>query len=124
MPPQIGATTHRLWDIIAAGEIREILFPFHGKHMFFFIIAVFTSCSNVVLGALAAANNWNDVIHGQFLRRKPPSAVMAGAPGQSLLPPPRFTQSPGLFPLPLYLLITYRNYKGWFHKSPACQKGI
>ena len=101
----------RLWDVISAGEICKILFPFHGEQMFLFIIAVFTSRSNVVLSTLAAANDWNDVIHGQLIWRKTPSAVIAGASGQSLLPPPRFTKSPGLFPLSLYLLFTYRNYK-------------
>ena len=116
---QIGSTADRLWDVIAAGEIQKILFPFHGKHMFLFIIAVFTGCSNVVLSTPAAADNWNDVIHGQLIWRKTPSAVIASASGQSLLPPPRFTQGPGLFPLPLYLLFTHRNYKRWFHKSPA-----
>ena len=47
--------------------------------MFLFIIAVFTRRSNVVLGTLAPADNWNDVIHGQLIWGKSPSAVIAGA---------------------------------------------
>jgi len=79
MPSQVGSTTYRLWAIIVAGEICKILFPFHGEHVFLFVIAVFTSCSNVVLSAPAPADNWNDVIHGQLMRCKTLTAVIAGA---------------------------------------------
>ena len=91
MPSQIGSTTYRLLAIIFAGEICEILLPFHGKHMLLFVVAVFTSCSNVVFSAPTPADNGNDVIHGQLMRCKTLPAVIAGAAGESLLPPPRFT---------------------------------
>jgi len=101
--------------------------------MFLFVVAVFASCSKVVLSAPAPADNWNDVIHGQLIWRKTVSAVIADAAGQLLLPPPRFTQIPGLFPLPLYLYFGNANYK-WightltrariFHESPAVTTDI
>ena len=81
MPSHIGSTTYRLWTIMVAGEIIKILLPFHGKHMFLFIVAVFTSCSNVVLSTLAPADNGNYVIHCQLIWCKPVSAVIAGAAG-------------------------------------------
>ena len=81
MPSQIGSTTYRLWAIIVAGEICKVLFPFHGKHMFLLIVAVFTSCSNVVLNTLAPADNGNYVIHCQLIWRKTVPAVVASAAG-------------------------------------------
>ena len=81
MPSQIGSGSYRLWAIIVAAEICKILFPFHGKHMLLFVIAVFTSWSKVVLSTLAPADNGNDVIHCQLIWRKPVSAVIAGAAG-------------------------------------------
>ena len=81
MPSQIGSTTYRLRAIIVTGEICEILLPFHGKHVLLFVVAVFTSCSNVVLSAPAPADHWNDVIHCQFIWRKTVAAVIADATG-------------------------------------------
>ena len=96
--------------------------------MLLFTVAVLASCSNVVLSTLAPADNWDDVIHGEVLWRKSTTAVIADAAGQSLLPPSRFTERPGLFTLLLYIFFGNAYYK-WightltrariFHESPA-----
>ena len=81
MPSQIGSTTYRLWTIMVAGEIIKILLPFHGKHMFLFIVAVFTRWSKIVLSTLAPADNRNYVIHSQLIRRTTATAIVTCAAG-------------------------------------------
>ena len=47
-------------------ELLEVLFPFHGKQMFFGVVAFFAAGRHIALGAFAAAGNGHDVIHGQI----------------------------------------------------------
>ena len=82
----------------------KISFPFHGKKVFFFIVALFANRDYVSLGGLAATYNRNDMVHGQFRRREMAPAIMTLAPGQTLVPPAGLAQGPGLFPLFFYFL--------------------
>jgi hypothetical protein len=81
--------------------------------VFLFIVTLFTSCSNVVLGTFAAADNGNDVIHCQLIRREALTAIIAGPAGQLLFPPPLFAERPGLLPLSSDLSFTDIYYE-WF----------
>jgi hypothetical protein len=99
------------------GETLEILLPFHGEHVFLFIVALLAGYGNIALGAFAAPDNGNDVIHRQLIRRETATAIVADPPGEPLLPPPRIAQSPGLLSFSVYLLFAHRNYKRWFHSS-------
>jgi hypothetical protein len=85
--------------------------------MFLFVVAVFTGGSKIVLSTLAPADNRNDVIHSQLIRRTTATAIITCAAGQFLFPPARFTQIPGFFPFPLYLLFANAYYKGVGHIS-------
>ena len=103
------------WIIRASSETTQIFLPLHGQHVFLFIVTLFAGCSNVVLGTLATADNGNDVIHGQRIRREALTTVITGTAGQLLLPPPRFSQPPCLFSLPFNLFVTDTNYKRFNH---------
>jgi hypothetical protein len=101
--------------LIFSKGVLKVRLPFHGKKVFFFIVALFANRDYVSLGGLAATYNRNDMVHGQFRRREMAPAIMALAPGQTLVPPAGFAQGPGLFPLSFYFFFTYLNNEWFWH---------
>jgi len=85
-------------------ELLKVLFPFHGKQLFFGVVAFFAAGRHIAFGALAAPGNGHDVIHGQFIGRERPAAVMANPFGQAALPPLGFAQRSGLVTLPFLIV--------------------
>mgnify|MGYP006308176393 CR=1 FL=1 len=72
------------------GILFALQFPhdlFGGREVFLFVVAGFAAGHAVALGACAAADHRDDVVHGQFFRGEALPAIMADAPGK-LLPPP------------------------------------
>lgn len=80
-------------------QLQEVFIPFHRQQMFFLVVAVFAAGDQVALGALAAAGDRNDVIHGKFLGRCPAAAIVTNPLGQAAFPPLGIPQISGLLTL-------------------------
>lgn len=76
-------------------ERAEILLPFHGKEVLFFVVALFTARNKVPLYRFPSAHDRDKMVHGQISRFKLAFAIVA-ATGRALpLPPLRSAQFTG-----------------------------
>ncbi len=78
----------------------EVLVPLHGEHMFFLVVTFFAGRDKVSFYGFAAANEWNDVIHGELSRGDPCIAVIAPSSGALPFPPTAFAKLAGDGTLP------------------------
>ena len=69
-------------------------FPLNREQIFFAAVAFLAGWNNVVAGSLAAARNWDQVIHGQLFRREAFAAIVADTQGQAILPPAALAEFP------------------------------
>ena len=70
------------------------------SQIFFVVVALFAARDNVSAGGLPAADDRNDMVHGQFFRRELFLAIIANPGGELLLPPGRGAHFSGFCPFP------------------------
>lgn len=68
-------------------ERVQILFPFSGQEIFFFVVARFAGRHKIPLHGFAAANDRDQVVHGQICWVELESAIVADAGRAFSLPP-------------------------------------
>ena len=80
-------------------RLLEVVFPLYEELVFLFGVAVLAARHQVALGAAAAADQGNDVVHGQFGGLELPPAIITDACGPFALPPLACAKLTGLCPL-------------------------
>lgn len=73
----------------------QIFIPFHGKEIFFLIVALLACWNKVGFCTSAASDQRNNMVHSQSVGSYTLPAVMTPAASQLLLPPPGSAQLPG-----------------------------
>jgi hypothetical protein len=81
-------------------KLLEVLFPFHGKHLFFGVVAFFAAGRHVSLGAFTPSGYGYNVIHCQIFGRAWSAAVITNSFCQAALPPLGFPEFPCSATLP------------------------
>ena len=98
-------------------ELFQVLIPFHGKQLFFGIVALFAAWHDIAFGAFSAAGYGHNVIHGQLFGQSRSPTVVTGSFGQSSFPPLGIPQLPGLAALSFQIIgvqIIGKGFYGFF----------
>jgi hypothetical protein len=99
-------------EVLTGLGLFEIFFPLQEELVFFFVIAGFAAGDEVAFGTAAAADNGNDVVHGEFGGLEFLLAVIAEARGFFSLPPLAGPKLPGLSLFSSYFL-RRKNRNEW-----------
>lgn len=94
----------RLKGSLIAIQTHKILFPFTGKHMLLFIIALLAGSNDIALHRSAPANKRHQVVHRKFFGRNLRAAVVAPPFGALSLPPSALPELAGDTPFSLHIL--------------------
>jgi hypothetical protein len=90
-------------------ERVEILLPFHGQKIFFFVVALFAARYKVSLHGFPAAHDRDKMVHGQIGRLELASAIVTDAGRALPLPPLGTAQFTGLCFLPFDVFVVDGN---------------
>lgn len=83
----------------------QILLPLNRHHGFFHSVTTFTGGNKIIPGGLPPSGERQDMIHSQFVMTEFLGAVITNTCRSFLLPPPSFSEVPGLGLLPSDLTI-------------------
>jgi hypothetical protein len=98
--------------ILDSSAVFQVVFPLHGKKVFFPGVAFLANRNHVSFGAPASPNEGYDVIHGQIPGRNFFPAIVADPFGQPLLPPSGLLEFPRPIPLAPNVFFFNFNDKG------------
>jgi len=90
-------------------ERAEILFPFSGQEIFFFVVALFAARHKIPLHGFPAAHDRDQMVHGQFNCFEFFSAIIAVAGRAFPFPPLGTAKFTGLCLLPFYVFVVNGN---------------
>lgn len=99
----------KTYDALPSGQsaplkTAEIFFPLQRQEVFLFVVAFLAGGYDVAFRGCAAADERNDVVHGEFRRMGFRVTVIADTTCELLLPPGALPQLTSLAALPLDIL--------------------
>jgi hypothetical protein len=90
--------------MIRKSGLFQILFPLQEELVLLFVVAGFAAGDEIAFGAVAAADQGNEMVHRELRGLELPFAVITDARGLLALPPLAGPKLTGLGPLPGNLL--------------------
>jgi hypothetical protein len=108
-----GSFFNILWPRL---EPVQIHIPFPGQHLLFFGVTVFAAGHQIEFFRPTAPDQGDEVIHGQFCRQKPLTAVMADPFVALAFPPLGMPQLSGFGPLFFQKQLIHETIR--FHRFP------